>query len=81
MEIENFGGFENFEPRLFIELQEAQDESDRIMKEIEKHIEGRPDKDVAEKEALEKFGQQLDESLKKVNEAFKKWMESINNHD
>lgn len=65
------------EARLHKELQEAMDEEDRIMAEIDKVFESTPDRGEAEKIILEKWAPLMDEAVKKSSDLTKQWLEAI----
>jgi len=67
----------NEEARLHKELQEAMDEEDRIMAEINKVFESTPDRGEAEKIILEKWMPLMDKAAKKSNELITQWLEAM----
>ena len=74
--LENKGAIEE-EARLHKELQEAMDEEDRIMAEIDEVFESTPDRGEAEKIILEKLASLMDEAAKKSSELTKQWLEAM----
>jgi len=72
---ENKGAEE--EARLHKELQEAMDEEDRIMAEMDKVFELTPDRSEAEKIILEKWAPLMDEAVKKSSELTIQWLEAM----
>ncbi|GBE16310.1 hypothetical protein BMS3Abin15_00123 [bacterium BMS3Abin15] len=73
---ENKGAVEE-EARLHKELQEAMDEEDRIMAEMDKIFESTPDRGEAEKIILEKLAPSMDEAVKKSSELTTQWLEAM----
>ena len=65
------------EARLHKELQEAMDEEDRVMAEMDKVFELTPDRSEAEKIILEKWAPLMDEAVKKSSELTTQWLEAI----
>jgi glutathione S-transferase len=68
---------ENLEDRKHRELQEAMDEEDRIMREIDNVLANTPDRADAEKIVLEKWAPLMDEAMKKSGEALKAWLDTM----
>lgn len=68
---------ENLEDQKHRELQEAMDERDRIMKEIDDVLASAPDRAEAEKIVLEKWAPLMDEAMKKSGEALKAWLDTM----
>ena len=68
---------ENLESQKYLELQEAQNEEDRIMDEITKVFSSISDRTEAEKVVLEKWVPLMDEARKKTAEAMSIWRKSI----
>src|SRR3989338_749714 len=68
---------ENLENQKHRELQEAMDEENRIMTEIEKVFDNTPDKVEAEKIILENWAPLMDEAMKKSGEAQKAWSDAM----
>ena len=68
---------ENLEDQKYRELQEATEEQNRIMREIEKVLASTPDKDEAEKIIIEKWAPLMDEATKKLGEASTTWFNAI----
>jgi hypothetical protein len=65
------------ETRLHKELQDAMDEEDRIMAEMNKVFESTPDRSEAEKIILEKWAPLMDEAAKKSSELTTQWFEAM----
>ena|SRR3989339_776882 len=65
------------EARLHKELQEAMDEEDRVMAEMDKVFELTPDRSEAEKIILEKWAPLMDEAVKKSSELTIQWLEAM----
>ena len=65
------------EARLHKELQEAMDEEDRVMAEMDKVFELTPDRSEAEKIILEKWAPLMDEAVKKSSELTTQWLEAM----
>ncbi len=68
---------ENLEDQKHRELQEAMDEGDRIMREIDNVLANTPDRANAEKIVLEKWSPLMDEAMKKSSEALKAWLDTM----
>ena len=66
---------ENLEDQKHRELQEAMDEENRIMREIDNVFAGTPDRTEAGKIVLEKWAPLMDEAMKKSGEALKIWLD------
>ena len=74
--LESKGAIEE-EARLHKESQEAMDEVDRIMAEMDKIFESTPDRGEAEKIILKKWAPLMDEAVKKSSELTKQWLEAM----
>ncbi len=59
------------------ELQEAMDEEERIMQEIENTLAGMPDRAEAERAVLERFAPLMDAAMQKSREALRAWLDSM----
>ena len=68
---------ENLEDQKYKEMRAAEDEVDRIMKEIDNVLTNTPDRAEAEKIVLEKWAPLEDEAMKKSREAFNVWLDAI----
>jgi hypothetical protein len=68
---------ENLEDQEYRELQEAMNEEDRIMREIDNVFASTPDRAEAEKIVLEKLAPLMDEAMKKSGEALKAWLNTM----
>jgi len=68
---------ENLEDQKHRELQEAMDEEDRIMREIDNVLASTQDKAEAEKIVLEKLAPLMDEAMKKSSEALRVWLDTM----
>ena len=73
---ENKGTIEE-EARLHKELQEAMDEVERIMAEMDKVFESTSDRAEAEKIILEKWAPLMDAAEKKSSELTTQWLEAM----
>jgi len=65
---------ESIEDQKYHELQEAMDEEERIMREIDNVLASTSDRAGAEKIVLEKWAPLMDEAMKKSHEALKAWL-------
>ena len=68
---------ENLEDQEYRELQEAMDEEDRIMREIDNVLASTPDRAEAEKIVLERWAPLMDEAMRKSGEALKAWLDTM----
>ena len=68
---------ENLEDPKHRELQEAMDEENRIMREIDNVLASTPDRAEAEKIVLEKWAPVMDEAMRKSGEALKAWLDTM----
>jgi hypothetical protein len=68
---------ENLEDQNHRELQEAMDEENRIMGEIDNVLASTPDRAEAEKIVLEKWAPLMDEAMKKSREALRAWLDAM----
>lgn len=68
---------ESLEDQKHRELQEAMEKEDRIMREIDKILVSTQNRAEAEKIVLEKWAPLMDEAMKKSNEAFKAWLDTM----
>ena len=68
---------ENLEDKKHRELQEAMEEEDRIMQEIDNVLNSTPDRAEAEKIVLEKWAPLMDEAMIKSGEALKSWLDTM----
>ena len=68
---------ENLEDQKHRELQEAMDEEDRVMAEIDKVLAGTPNRAEAEKIVLEQWAPLMDEAMRKSGEALKAWLDAM----
>lgn len=73
---ENKGAIEE-EACLYKELQEAMDEEDKIMAEMDKVFESTSDRGEVEKIILEKWAPLMDEAVKKSSDLTKQWFEAM----
>ena len=68
---------ENIEDEKYLELQEAMNEENRIMGEINIVFSSISDRAEAEKIVLEKWAPLMDEAMKKSHEALKTWLDTM----
>lgn len=68
---------ENLDDQKHRELQEAMDEEDRIMREIDNVFAGMPDRAEAERIVLEKWAPLMDKAMKKSGEALRAWIDTM----
>ena len=68
---------EKLEDQKHRELQEAMNEEDRIMREIDNVLDTTSDRAEAEKIVLEKWASLMDEAMKKSGEALRTWLDFI----
>ena len=68
---------ENLDDQKHRELNDAMDEEDRVMAEIDKVLSGTPDRAEAEKIVLEKWAPLMDEAMKKSGEALRAWLDTM----
>ncbi len=72
---------ENLESQKYLELQEAQNEEDRIMDEITIVFSSIADRKEAEKVVLEKWIPLMDEAREKTAKAMDEWHKIMKNKD
>ncbi len=69
---------ESLEDQKYKEMQAAESEVDRIMKEMDNIFANNPNREEAEKIVLEKLAPLMDEAIKKATETFKAWLDAAN---
>lgn len=69
---------ENIEDQKYCEVQKAEHEENRIMREIDRIFATASSREEAEKIILEKWIPQLEEARKKSDEARKAWLDAMN---
>ncbi len=72
---------EKIEEQKYAALQEAINEEESIMKEIDGILASTPNREEAEKIVLEKYASQMDEAMKKSRQALDEWLEVIKEAD
>ncbi len=69
---------ESLEDQKYEEMQAAENEVDRIMKEMDNILASNLNREEAEKIVFEKWAPLMDEAMKKSTETFKAWLDAAN---